>query len=115
MSVDFKKSTAQKTTTTQNLAELDKATGNIYESLVIISKRADQINDEMRAELHDKLEEFATSAETLEEIFDNKEQIEVSKHYENLPKPTAIATEEWLEGQVYFRNPSSATEESAEA
>jgi DNA-directed RNA polymerase subunit K/omega len=112
MSVDFKKSNAHKTTVTQNLAELDKATGNIYESLVIISKRADQVNDELRAELHDKLEEFATSAETLEEIFDNKEQIEVSKHYENLPKPMAVATDEWLSGQVYFRNPNTAEAES---
>lgn len=115
MSVDFKKSNAHKTTVTQNLAEIDKATGNIYESLVIISKRADQINDEVRAELHDKLEEFATSAETLEEIFDNKEQIEVSKHYENLPKPMAIATDEWLNGQVYFRNPAREQQTSSEA
>lgn len=110
--MDFKKSTAHKTTVTQNLAQLDAPTENIYEALVIISKRADQINDEMREELHDKLEEFATSTETLEEIFDNKEQIEVSRFYENLPKPTAIATDEWLNGKVYHRDASEAQPEN---
>jgi DNA-directed RNA polymerase subunit K/omega len=102
--MDFKNSTADKTTETQNLTELDKPTENIYEAVVIMSKRADQINDEMREELHDKLEEFATSTETLEEIFDNKEQIEVSKFYENLPKPTAIAAEEWKQSKIYYRH-----------
>ena len=110
--MDFKKSNANKTTVTQNLAELDKPTENIYEAVVIMSKRAEQINDEMREELHEKLEEFATSTETLEEIFDNKEQIEVSKFYENLPKPTAIAAEEWVSHKIYYRNASQDAEQA---
>jgi len=108
--MDFKKSNANKTTVTQNLAELDRPTENIYEAVVIMSKRAEQINDEMREELHDKLEEFATSTETLEEIFDNKEQIEVSKFYENLPKPTAIAADEWINGNIYYRDTAKDAE-----
>lgn len=110
--MDFKKSNANKTTVTQDLREIEKETGNVYESLVIISKRADQINDEIREELHDKLEEFATSTETLEEIFDNKEQIEVSKYYENLAKPHAISNQEWIEGKIYNRYPDTQTEVS---
>jgi DNA-directed RNA polymerase subunit K/omega len=109
--MDFKNTNADRTTETQNLVELDAPTENIYESVVIISKRADQINDQMREELHDKLEEFATSTETLEEIFDNKEQIEVSKFYENLPKPTAIAAKEWKEGKIYYRHTDEEKEE----
>ncbi len=109
--MDFKNTNADRTTETQNLVELDRPTENIYESVVIISKRADQINDQMREELHDKLEEFATSTETLEEIFDNKEQIEVSKYYENLPKPTAIAATEWKESKIYYRHTDEEKEE----
>lgn len=109
--MDFKNTNADRTTETQNLVELDTPTENIYESVVIMSKRADQINDQMREELHDKLEEFATSTETLEEIFDNKEQIEVSKFYENLPKPTAIAAAEWKEEKIYYRHTDEEKEE----
>lgn len=109
--MDFKNSDADKTTETQNLSELDRPTENIYEAVVIMSKRADQVNDEIREELHDKLEEFATSTETLEEIFDNKEQIEVSKYYENLPKPTAISAEEWKTGKIYYRHTDQEKEE----
>jgi DNA-directed RNA polymerase subunit K/omega len=111
--MDFKKSNANKTTTTQDLRELEGEDGNIFESVVIMAKRAEQINEEVREELHDKLEEFATSTETLEEIFDNKEQIEVSKFYENLPKPHSMATEEWKEGKVYHRYPVKAEETKA--
>lgn len=112
--MDYKKTHANKTTETQNLREIDAKTENIYEAVVIISKRADQINDEMREELHDKLDEFASSTDTLEEIFDNKEQIEVSRYYENLPKPHAIATEEWINDKVYFRT-TADKEENSEA
>ena len=112
--MDYKKTNANKTTETQSLKQIDSPTDNIYESLVIISKRADQINDEMREELHDKIDEFASSTDTLEEIFDNKEQIEVSRFYENLPKPTAIATEEWKNGKVYFRKTESQEENAQE-
>ena len=101
--MDFKKMQADKTTRTHNINEIDAATDNVYEALTIIAKRAEQINDSTREELHAKLEEFASSTESLEEIFENKEQIEVSKFYESLPKPTALALQEWLENRFYFR------------
>ena len=101
--MDFKKMQADKTTRTHNINEIDAATDNVYEALTIIAKCAEQINDSTREELHAKLEEFASSTESLEEIFENKEQIEVSKFYESLPKPTALALQEWLENRIYFR------------
>ncbi|MCH1402370.1 MAG: DNA-directed RNA polymerase subunit omega [Schleiferiaceae bacterium] len=101
--MDFKKMQADKTTRTHNINEIDATTDNVYEALTIIAKRAEQINDTTREELHAKLEEFASSTESLEEIFENKEQIEVSKFYESLPKPTALALQEWLENRIYFR------------
>lgn len=102
--MDYKKSQAARTTVTRNLNEIDAPTENVYEALVMIARRADQINDEIREELHDKLEEFATHTENLEEIFENKEQIEVSKFYEKLPKPHALAVQEWLDDKIYYRN-----------
>ncbi|MDX5326033.1 MAG: DNA-directed RNA polymerase subunit omega [Bacteroidota bacterium] len=101
---DFKKVMAPRTTQTQDQNAVDGQVDNIYEAIAIIGKRAEQINDEMREELHSKLQEFASNQDSLEEIFENKEQIEVSKFYESLPKPTAIALKEWLEGKVYFRD-----------
>lgn len=94
---------ADKTTRTHNINEIDASTENIYEALTIVAKRAEQINDDIREELHAKLQEFASSTESLEEIFENKEQIEVSRFYESLPKPTALALQEWLETRTYFR------------
>lgn len=91
-------------TVTYNRNEIDAPTGNIYEAISIISKRADQINGEIKKELLEKLDEFATYNDSLEEVFENKEQIEVSKFYERLPKPHALAIEEWLENKIYFRN-----------
>jgi DNA-directed RNA polymerase subunit K/omega len=110
--IDFKKTNANKSTVTNDLGQIDAQTQNVYEAVVIISKRAEQINDVVRKELHEKLEDFATSTESLEEVFDNKEQIEVSRFYENLPKPGAIATEEWLEKEVYFRYPNGEAGQS---
>jgi len=101
--MDYKKMQADKTTRTHNINEIDAATDNIYEALTIVAKRAEQINDDTREELHAKLQEFASSTESLEEIFENKEQIEVSRFYESLPKPTALALQEWLEKNTYFR------------
>jgi len=92
-------------TVTRDLRELDKTTDNIYESIVIMSKRANQISNNVKEELHQKLSEFASSNDNLEEVFENREQIEISKHYERLPKPTLIAVQEFLEGKVYYRNP----------
>ncbi|MBI1316881.1 hypothetical protein GC167_08510 [bacterium] len=103
--MDFKKSHAPRNTTTLNLADLDAPTGNIYETVAILSKRAVQIGEDIRQELSEKLEEFNVHTESLEEIFENKEQIELSKFYENLPKGTLMAIQEWLEGKVYFRRP----------
>ena len=94
------------TTITRNVHELDEATGNIYESLVVISKRANQISNNMKEELHGKLAEFASSNDNLEEIFENREQIEISKHFERLPKPSLIAIDEFLNGKIYYKNPN---------
>ena len=93
-------------TVTRDLRELDQETGNIYESLVIMGKRANQISNNIKEELHQKLSEFASSNDNLEEVFENREQIEISKHYERMPKPTLIAVDEFLNNKVYYRNPS---------
>ncbi len=93
-------------TVTRDVRELDKTTDNIYESIVIISKRANQIANNLKEELHGKLAEFASSNDNLEEVFENREQIEISKHYERMPKPSLIAVDEFLHNKVYYRNPS---------
>jgi len=101
---DIKNSDAAITTTTVDKNLIDGPTGNIYEAISIISKRAIQINGDIKKELLEKLDEFATYNDSLEEIFENKEQIEVSKFYEKLPKPHALAVQEWLENKIYYRN-----------
>ncbi|MCC8088226.1 MAG: DNA-directed RNA polymerase subunit omega [Rikenellaceae bacterium] len=93
-------------TVTRKISDLDAPTGNIYESVVIISKRANQINSEIKQELTRKLAEFSSTTDTLEETFENREQIEISKYYEKMPKAALIATEEFLEGNIYYRNKS---------
>jgi len=94
------------TTVTRNVNDLDQKTENIYESLVIIAKRANQISNNMKEELHGKLAEFASSNDNLEEIFENREQIEISKHYERMPKPSLISIDEFLNDKIYYRNPA---------
>ncbi len=101
---------APNTTISRDTRELDLPTGNLYESVVIIGKRANQLSAQLKEELNAKLDEFASDTDNLEEIFENREQIEISKYYESLPKPTLMATEEFLNGQVYFRNPSKDVE-----
>jgi len=101
---DLKNSKAPVSTVTINRNEFDQKTDNIYEAISIASKRAIQINSEIKKELLEKLEEFATYSDSLEEVFENKEQIEVSKFYEKLPKPHAMAITEWLEDRIYYRN-----------
>lgn len=101
---DLKNSKAPVSTVTIDRNEFDLKTGNIYEAISIASKRAIQINSEIKKELLEKLEEFATYSDSLEEVFENKEQIEVSKFYEKLPKPHAMAISEWLEDRIYYRN-----------
>ncbi|MGF1585352.1 MAG: DNA-directed RNA polymerase subunit omega [Bacteroidales bacterium] len=104
--MDYKKSKAPVTTVTRDLSELDQETGSIYESIVIIAKRANQISVETKEELSRKLEEFAYYTDNLEEVFENREQIEISKFYERMPKPSLLALEEFLEDEIYFRNPT---------
>ena len=101
----YRNTNAANTTKTYNKHEIENPTNNIYEAISIIAKRSSQINSEIKKELHDKLDEFATHNDSLEEIFENKEQIEVSKFYEKLPKAHAIAIENWLSEKIYFRNP----------
>ena len=100
----YRNSSASISTSTHNREEIEAPTENIYEALSIIAKRSNQINLDIRKELHEKLDEFATHNDSLEEIFENKEQIEVSKFYERLPKPHAIAIEEWLNDKIYHRD-----------
>lgn len=102
---DYKKTNAPESTITFDKTKIEAQTSNIYEAISIIAKRADQINSELKLELLEKLDEFATHNDSLEEVFENKEQIEVSRFYEKLPKPTLIAVKEWLDGDIYYRNP----------
>jgi len=102
--MDLKNSNAPVATTTIDKNLIDAPTDNIYEAISIISKRAVQINGDIRRELIEKLDEFATFNDSLEEVFENKEQIEVSKFYEKLPKPHALAVEEWLAGKIHHKN-----------
>jgi DNA-directed RNA polymerase subunit K/omega len=101
---DIKNSEAPINTITIDKNIVDAPTNNIYEAISIISKRANQINDDIKKELLEKLDEFATYNDSLEEIFENKEQIEVSKFYEKLPKPHALAVQEWIDNKIYYRN-----------
>ncbi len=87
----------------RDIHQLVEKTGNIYETLSIIAKRASQISVDLKQELHQKLEEFAVSSDTIEEIHENKEQIEISKFYERLPNPVLIATDDYLTGNIYHR------------
>tara|TARA_B100000780_G_C20999071_1_gene399682 strand:+ start:149 stop:478 length:330 start_codon:yes stop_codon:yes gene_type:complete len=100
----YRDSKAALSSKTYNRDSIESVTENIYEALSIIAKRSTQINLDIKKELHEKLEEFATHNDSLEEIFENKEQIEVSRFYERLPKPHAIAVEEWLNDNIYYRN-----------
>ena len=111
--MNFKDLDAPLSTTTIDKNMIDAPTDNIYEAISIIAKRATQINSEIKKELLEKLDEFATFNDSLEEIFENKEQIEVSKFYERLPKPHALAVQEWLENRIYSRD-TSITEETKE-
>ncbi len=104
--MDYKKTKAPNTTITRDSNKFDRETGNIYETVAIVGRRANQIGVELKQELNRKLEEFAFYNDNLEEVFENREQIEISKFYERLPKPTLIALEEFETGQVYYRNPS---------
>ena len=103
--MNFKNSTAERSTITRDTVHIEKVTGNIYESIVAMSKRSNQISVELKEELTQKLQEFASTTDNLEEIFENREQIEISKFYEKMPKPVAMAMQELLEDKLYVRNP----------
>ena len=103
--MDYKKTNAPTNTVTRDIMDLCDETGNIYESVAIIGKRANQISLDIKNELSKKLQEFASVSDNLDEVFENREQIEISRFYEKLPKPSLIATQEFVEGKVYFRNP----------
>ena len=105
--MNYKKVNAENTTITRDLRDIDAKTGNLYESLTIIAKRSNQIAAEMKEELSIKLSEFASTSDNLEEIFENREQIEISKHYEKLPKPVLIAIQEFMEDKIYHRKPEA--------
>lgn len=111
MSIDLKNSNATVSTTTLDKNLIDNQTDNIYEAISIIAKRATQINSDIKKELLEKLDEFATYNDSLDEIFENKEQIEVSKFYERLPKPHALAVQEWIDGKIYYRDTKNTEEQ----
>jgi len=106
--MDYKKTKAPVTTVTLDLEKLEHQTGNVYEAVMIIARRANQISVELKQELSRKLEEFAFYTDNLEEVFENREQIEISRFYERLPKPTAMALQEFLEEKIYHRNPEKS-------
>lgn len=104
--MDYKRSNAPINTVTRDVIKLSEDTGNIYETVCIIAKRANQIAVEMKHDLEKKLQEFATLNDNLEEVSENREQIEISRYYEKLPKPVLIATQEYIEGKIEYRNPA---------
>ena len=113
--MDYKKTNAESSTVTRDVKDFESKTdGNIYEAIVVMSKRANQIGTEIKIELDSKLSEFASTTDNLEEIFENREQIEISKFYERLPKQTAIALQEFIEDKIYFRMPSDEQDNSVE-
>ena len=103
--MDYKKSNAPTNTVTRDMQDFRDKTGNVYESIAIMGKRANQISVEIKEELKKKLDEFSSSSDNLEEVFENREQIEISRFYERLPKPTLIAAQEFSDDEVYYRNP----------
>ena len=108
--MDYKKTNAPLNTVTRDLIEMSEQTGNIYETVCVISQRANEIASEMKKELEKKLDEFRNVNDSLEEISENREQIEISRYYEKLPKPTLIAEQEYDEKKIYFRNPTKEKE-----
>lgn len=112
--MDYKKSKAPVNTVTRNIMDLCDETGNIYESVAIIAKRANQISVQIKEDLSKKLAEFASYNDSLEEVFENREQIEISRYYEKLPKPSLLSTQEFMEGKVYWRDPSKDSQSTME-
>jgi DNA-directed RNA polymerase subunit K/omega len=103
--MDYRKTKAPLNTVSRDLMKMWEETGNIYETVVIIAKRANQISSDIKRDLDKKLLEFASYNDNLEEVFENREQIEISRYYEKLPKPTLIAIKEFEDGEIYWKNP----------
>ena len=112
--MDYKKTSAPDNTITRDMIKLGETTRNIYETVRIISKRANEIAVDIKHDLGKKLQEFSSSVDSLEEIFENREQIEISRYFERLPKPTLIAMQEFLDNEIYYRNPSKEKEKIEE-
>lgn len=113
--MDYKKIKTDVNAVTRNIEDFTEGTGNVYETVVVLSKRANQIGAELKEELNQKISEFATTTDNLEEVFENREQIEIAKYFEHLPKPTLIAVQEYLNNEIYIRNPNKEEEtETAE-
>lgn len=108
--MDYKKIKAPTEAVTRNVKAFSRDTNNIYETTVVLSKRANQIALDIKEELNQKIEDFATPSDNLEEVFENREQIEIARFYEKLPKPTLIAVQEFMEGKIYYRNPDKEEE-----
>ncbi len=107
--MEEKKKKVSNTTITRNTAEFSNMTDNIYETVAMLTKRANQIAAEEKKELHNKIDDFRSTNDSLDEMFENREQIEIVRRYERMPKPTLEATEEYLDGQIYYRNPAKET------
>jgi DNA-directed RNA polymerase subunit K/omega len=103
--MDYKKIKTDPISVTRNIEDFTNGTKNVYETVAVLSKRANQISLEMKEELNQKISEFASTTDNLEEVFENREQIEIAKYYEHLPKPSLIAIHEYLNEEIYFRNP----------
>lgn len=113
--MDYKKLNADTEAVTRTMRNFDEETGNIYESLAILAKRANQISKDLKEELHEKIEEFTSASDNLEEIFENREQIEMARFYERLPKPSLLAIQEFLEDKIYYRNPTKEAAQEQES
>lgn len=103
--MDFKKVNAPTTTISRDMNAMSEEIGNVYETVVVIAKRANQISAEIKSEIDKKLQDFGNTSENIEEVFENREQIEISRYFEKLPKPVLMATQEFIEGKIYYRNP----------
>ena len=103
--MDYKRLNSPLSTVTRDMNSLSENVGNTYEAVSIIGKRANQIDQELKVELDKKLQEFASYSDSIEEVFENREQIEISRFYEKMPKPTLLATQEFIEDKIYYRNP----------
>ena len=100
------------TTITRNTADFSQQTGNIYETVAMLTKRANQIAADEKKELHSKIDDFKSSSDAIDEMYENREQIEIVRRYEQMPKPTIEATEEYLDGQIYYRNPAKEDQQA---